>query len=736
MFSSLGRFLFHHRLATLIATGLFLALALGSVFIGGSLTGASVSGLESTGAEGLVAQVVGRNPDTTVIALFESTTETAINGDDVDAALKPLRADPRVKSVAQDIRYDADRHVGLAFITVDGDLPQALSAWPAIRATLTHERLEILTTGRLPFLTQLNTTLEHDLLRAELISIPLALIILLLVFRTLVAAALPIVVGALAVLGGIGTLFALSHTMEVSQYAINVCTLIGLGVAIDYSLFTVARFREELAAGRTVEDALVHTVDHAGKVVAFSATAVGLGLAGLMFFPGSYLRTMGVGGAIVVTFAAVFALTSLPALLAVLGHRVDAGRLPLPKLTLKEGLWHRLSQWVMKRPVQVLVPTLAVLVLIGAPTGWIRVASSDVTVLPASLEAHRGYVLMQRTFPDEAATRFTVAVQFPNEPALNESRIAALDALSTRISQLPGVASVQGLTSGLPMPESTALLLNPTPAMAPLISTFTKGRVVFLLASSSALPSSDGARAVVKAIRAQRLVADGTLLVGGDSALDVDTTHFLVSHAPWAVGFVVIATLLTLMLLLGSVLLPIKAVFMNALSLGGAFGVLVWVFQLGHGPVEGHPLEPTLPVLLFCVLFGLSMDYEVLILSRMKEGWGRTGDNRLAVAEGLEKTGGLVTSAAAIMVSVFLAFATAKVVLIQAVGVGMAVAVALDATLVRSLLVPATMRLFGDANWWAPRWVHSLRRALGLENQPEPPPTSTPTASIPSLGVR
>jgi RND superfamily putative drug exporter len=202
------------------------------------------------------------------------------------------------------------------------------------------------------------------------------------------------------------------------------------------------------------------------------------------------------------------------------------------------------------------------------------------------------------------------------------------------------------------------------------------------------------------------------------------------------VGFVVIATLLTLMLLLGSVLLPIKAVFMNALSLGGAFGVLVWVFQLGHGPVEGHPLEPTLPVLLFCVLFGLSMDYEVLILSRMKEGWGRTGDNRLAVAEGLEKTGGLVTSAAAIMVSVFLAFATAKVVLIQAVGVGMAVAVALDATLVRSLLVPATMRLFGDANWWAPRWVHSLRRALGLENQPEPPPTSTPTASIPSLGVR
>jgi RND superfamily putative drug exporter len=717
MFPALGRFIFRHRIATLVAAGLFLLAVLASLLRGGTLSGARVSGLEASEADAMVAEVTGRDPDTTVVALFRSTT---VDLPAIQAALAPLRTDPRVKFVGADVRPSADGTVGLVLITLEGELTQALGAWPAVRETLKSDRVEILTTGRLPFLSQLNATLERDLMRAELVSLPLALLVLLLVFRTAVAAALPLGVGALAVVGGIGTLFALSHVTEVSQYAINVCSLIGLGVAIDYSLFTVARYREELAAGRTLEDALVAAVEHAGKVVAFSATAVGLGLAGLMFFPGSYLRTMGIGGAIVVAFAALFALTFLPALLAVLGPRIDAGRLPLPKLTLKQGLWHRLSQWVMKRPVQVLVPTLGTLLLIGAPTLWLRVASSDITVLPVELEAHRGYVLLAQAFPDDGATHFTVAVRFPGEPLLTAPRIealSALSALSARLATLPHVRTVQGLTTSLPPENREALLLHPPPALAPLIATFSKGSVVFLQALSASTSSSDEARAVVRAIRAQRTVADGALVVGGDSALDVDTTHFLLSRAPVAVGFVVLATLVILTLLLGSVLLPLKAVFMNVLSLAGAFGVLVWVFQFGHGRAEGHPLEPALPVLLFCVLFGLSMDYEVLILSRMKEAWDRTADNRLSVADGLEKTGGLVTSAASIMVAVFAAFATAQVVLIQAVGVGMAVAVALDATLVRSLLVPATMRLFGDANWWAPAWVRALRQALGFESK-------------------
>jgi RND superfamily putative drug exporter len=732
MFSALGSFVFRHRWPTLLVAGLFLLLSAGLLVRGGKLTGGTVDGLEATRAEQLLSTVTGRNADTTFLVLFRSdklTAGSAAFDEAMAAALKPLRSDARVSLVEGpgDVpaplsasRRSADGHVSYAIVSLDGELKEALAAYPGVRAALHSEQLEISTTGRLPFMQNLNSTLERDLLRAELITLPLALLVLLLVFRTGVAAMLPIGVGALAVVGGIGILFALSHVMEISQYSINVCSLIGLGVAIDYSLFTVARYREELADGHSYPEALSRAVAHAGKVVAFSAMAVGLGLAGLLFFTGSYLTTMGLGGAIVVTLAAVFALTFLPALLAVLGPHINALKLPVPKLTLKVGFWHRLSQWVMKRPVQVLIPTLGVLLLLGSPALGLRLGSADVSVLPESAEARQGFEWLHQAFPDEADTEFTVAVEFPEGSALTQPRVDALVALADRIAALPGIRRVQSVVED---PRLRPMLAAPPPPLAAqvgaLTRAFSKGNVVFLRAISAEGPQSDQARAVVRAIRAQRAVGDGTLVVGGESALDLDTTHRLLERAPWAVGFVVLATLIILCLLLGSVLLPIKAVLMNLLSIGGAYGALVWIFQEGHLiSAPGRPLEPALPVLLFCVLFGLSMDYEVLILSRMKEGWDRTLDNRLSVAEGLEKTGGLVTSAAAIMVSVFMAFATAHVVLIQAVGVGMAVAVALDATLVRVLLVPATMRLFGDANWWAPRWVHALRRALGIEFTP------------------
>ncbi len=751
MFYALGAFIYRRRWPTLIAAAIFLALAIASLVRGGTLTGGTIEGLEAARADSLVTSVVGRNPETTLLVLFRSEPLSARSKDfeaAMAAALQPLRSDPHVLLVQSPSEVDpqtaatrlgADGHTAFALVTLAGNFKTALSAWPAVRRSLHSERLEVITTGRIPFAQNLNETLERDLLRAELISLPLALIVLLLVFRTVVAAALPIGVGALAVVGGIATLFAFSRVVDISQYAINVCSLIGLGVAIDYSLFTVARYREELAAGHSFPDALARAIDHAGKVVAFSAMAVVLGLVGLTFFGGSYLVTMGVGGAIVVAFAALFALTFLPALLAVLGPRIDALRLPLPKLRSREGLWHRLAQWVMRRPVLVLLPTLAVLLLLGSPALRLKLASSDVRVLPEEQEARRGFSILQDQFRDEGDTHFVVAVEFPSEPLLTPDRIAALHALSARIAALPNVRKVQSLTWGDPRLDAEgyqAMLLHPPPQAAPMIAgalaTFTKGRVVFLQALSSAAPESAGARAVVKAIRAERSVADGKLVVGGESAMDVDTSAFILGRAPWAVGFVVISTLLVLVLLLGSVLLPFKAVLMNFLSLAGSFGALVWIFQEGHGiSGEGRPLEPALPILLFCVLFGLSMDYEVLILSRMKEAWDRSGDNRLSVGEGLERTGALVTSAAAIMVAVFLAFASAEVVLIKAIGVGMAVAVALDATLVRVLLVPATMRLFGDANWWAPRWVHWLRHALGLEHHdvqaPAPPRDASPS---------
>ena len=613
-------------------------------------------------------------------------------------------------------------------VTLRGDEKEALAAYPSVRAELASGSLEILATGKVPFTSDLAVQLEKDLHFAEIVSFPLALIVLLLVFRTGVAAILPIGVGGLAVGGGIAVVLVLSHVADISQYTINVCSLIGLGVAIDYSLFTVSRYREELAAGHDYPEALAKAVDHAGRVVAFSALAVSAGLGGLLFFEGSYLRTMGIGGMIVVALAALFALTFLPALLAVLGPRIHALRLPLPQLRVPGGFWHRVSGWVMRRPVQVLVPTLAVLLLLASPSLKIRLAASDVRVLPAELEARRGFELLRTTFPDEADTHFTVAVQFPSA-GLTPERIGALYDLSARVAAMPSVRAVRSLAYGDPRLSREAyqgMLLHPPPESAPMIAAmtaaFSRDDVVFLQAISASPPASDPARAVVRAIRAERRVADGALLVGGESAADVDVTAYLLHRAPRAVAFVVGSTVVVLFFLLGSVLLPIKAVFMNLLSIGGAFGALVWIFQKGHGIAgDGGPLEPALPVLLFCVLFGLSMDYEVLLLTRMKEVWERTHDNTRAVGEGLEKTGGLVTSAAAIMVSVFLAFSLAEVVLIQAVGVGMAIAVALDATLVRVLLVPATMRLFGDANWWGPSWVGSLRRAVHARFESSPP---------------
>jgi RND superfamily putative drug exporter len=735
MFHALGALIYRHRWLTLLCAGLFLTLSVVTLLRGARLTSGSVKNLEAERADRLIASVTGHRNETTFVVLFRSRDldpRSPTFTEAIARALEPLRSNPAVASVESPAdadpqtaqgRINPEARSALALVTLHGELEDALPAYPSVREQLRSDLLEISCTGQVPFIHDLNETLERDLMRAELISFPLALLVLLLVFRTGVAAMLPVGVGGLAVFGGIAIVFGLSHAMDIPQFTINVCSLIGLGVAIDYSLFTVSRYREELAAGHDYREALVRAVEHAGQVVAFSSLAVVSGLLGLLFFRGSYLMTMGIGGAIVVALAAIFALTFLPALLAVLGPRIHALRLPLPKARTSAGVWRRIAGWVMKRPLWVLLPTLAFLLALGSPFLRIRLAASDVRVLPPETEAHRGYEQLRAEFPDDGGTHFNVAIEFPTEPVWTRERIGALYDLSERIAAMPGVRKVRSITWGEPRLSREVyqnLLTDPPPQYAPMVNagkaSVSKGRVVFLQAISSEPSESDLARDVVRAIRSDRQIADGTLLVGGESAADLDTTDFLVARAPAAVAFVVTATLIILCVLLGSVLLPLKAVLMNFLSIAGSFGALVFIFQEGHGLIDNpRPLEPSLPVLLFCVLFGLSMDYEVLILTRMKEAYERTRLNTLAVAEGLEKTGGLVTSAAAIMLAVFLAFGLSHVILIKAVGIGMGIAVALDATLVRVLLVPATMRLLGNANWWSPRWLHALRRWLHLE---------------------
>jgi RND superfamily putative drug exporter len=746
MFEALGPFIYKHRWGTLAASASFLLVALCFLLRGGNLISAQIHGLEAERAEERIKQVVGHPLDTTFFAIFHSADldpESDDFANAMDAALAPVVADPHTLSVATpknpppflvDALTNDDAHEAVAMITLKGSSQRALDDYPEARARLRSDKLQITATGEIPFANDLNHTLDSDLARAELISLPLAVLVLMLVFRTVAASVLPVGVGALAVAGGLASVLALSHVTEIALYTLNVCSLVGLGVAIDYSLFTVSRYREELDAGHDYPEALNRALSHAGRVVAFSGAAVFTGLSGLLFFEGSYLSAMGIGGAVVVAFSVVFALTFLPALLAVMGPRIHAGRLPgRASINISSGSWARMASWVMRRPVMVLVPTLVFLLSMGIPFLRLKMARADVRVLTQVVEARQGYSILKADFPELAQTRLVVAVEFPQGPALTFDRVGALFDLSRRIAGLPHVRKVESIVDGPQKEMSRAayqylLTEPPPPAYAAQLEQARKisvgERAVLLSVLTEGDPDSEEAREVVRGIRSERKVGDGDLLVGGDTAYDLDTISFVRARVPRAVAFVVAVTLVMLFLFLGSVLLPIKAVLMNFVSLAGSLGALVWVFQEGHGFIhEPRPIEPSLPVLLFCCLFGLSMDYEVLMLSRMKEAFVRTGDNTASVAEGLEKSAGLITSAALIMVIVFGAFSLARVILVRALGFGMAVAVAVDATLVRVLLVPATMRLLGDLNWWAPAPLVRLRRALHLE-QPAGSPDS------------
>ncbi len=750
---SYSRFIYRYRYLVLVLAGAFLVLSGILLRRGGALTSGNIRDLESERAQAMVAEVLGHPSETTFVAVLQSKDldpGSPEYQEQVKHALAPLQGDPRVLSVVTPETAptfmtaglrNPQAHASLALITLKGTQREAIEVYPDVRAKIDPGPLTVTCTGEVPFVSDMNKALKQDLMRAELISIPLALIVLLFVFRTAVAAALPVGVGGLAVAGGIAIVVALSRHTEIAEYTINVCSLLGLGLAIDYSLFTVSRYREELAVDNDYQAALTRTIATAGRMVLFSGLAVGTGLAGLLFFEGSYLRPMGIGGAIVVALSVIFALTFLPALLAALGPRIHAGKLPLKPATLGAGMWHRLALWVMRHPIRVVVPTLGVLLAMGVPFLHLKLSAADVRVLTDKVEAREGYDLLRKDFPEQAAERALVAVRFPTAPAITEERVGALYDLSRRIAAIPHVKKVESLVDADPSFDKETyqeMLVHPMGAQAALIqqakAMASSDYVVTLNAIIDAPPDSDDARNVIRAIRAESAVGDGTLLVGGRIAKDIDATEYVVSRAPRAITFVVLTTMVILFLLLGSVILPIKAVIMNFMSIAGAFGALVWIFQDGHLWVsEARPLEPSLPIILFCVLFGLSMDYEVLMLSRIKESYERTGDDTHAVADGLEKSAGLITSAAAIMVAVFAAFATARVIVIQGVGFGMALAVALDATLVRVLLVPATMRLLGHLNWWAPKPLKAIHERFFSHGEPAPKSDRGPHSGPPRM---
>jgi RND superfamily putative drug exporter len=644
----------------------------------------------------------------------------------VQSAVAPLLHDRRVTSI--ETPYSAppaqaatmiskDRHSVFAMVNLSLDFASARQQFPELRHELHSSTLQISTQGDVPLASDFDTILASDLRRSEVVSLPLALILLVIVFGTGVAALLCLGVGVFAVATGIGVTYLMAHGFDVSTYAVNVVTLVGLGIAIDYSLFIVTRFREELARDGDTVRALTVTMATAGRAIAFSGITVALGIAGLLFFSGTSLVSMGAAGAVVVGASVLYALTLLPALLAILGPRVNRLRIPvLQPRPFGQGAWHRVAVWVMRRPWLVLIPTVAVLLAAGVPFLGINLASTDVGQLPVTADSRVGAELLQSQFPQAGQNTIDVVMQFQHGSPTEPQNVAAAYALSRTLSRTPGLVSVKSYVNLQPLMDLgayQALYAQPRSAapvpVQDVLRRSTGSSIAVLEASTPYLTTSDQAHELVRSVRAHDSVSGSRVFVTGNTAFDLDFVDYMVGHIPIVVASVVVATLAVLLLLLRSVALPLKAVLMNALSLSAAFGALVWIFQDGNlSGILGFsagPIDPTIPVLLFCIVFGLSMDYEVFLLTRMQEEWRRTRDNRSAVASGLERSGRLVTGAAAIMASVFLAFALASVVTIKSLGLGMAIAVVADATLVRALVVPALMRLLGAVNWWAPRWL-------------------------------
>ena len=737
------------RSGLIIVVCVLIMIAGGLVLLrGGRLSAGTTEGIESDTAQRIIEEKLAYPGDSSFVILFRAHELTPTDPrftDGIRAALAPLRADPRVRAIlapddapplVAERLLSAPSRSALAVVSLKHEFSVAAEEYPELRAMVRSPDFDIGFTGNLAFRYDLNETNGRDLLFAELLSLPLAMLVLLVVFRSAAAAALSVGIGALAVTTGIAIVTALSHVMDLAVYAVNVASLVGLGVAIDYSLFIVSRYRDELAGGATFAQALETAMDTSGRAVVFSGIAVAIGLGSLLFFRGSFLAGMGLAAGIVVVLSILAALTFLPALLVRLGPRIDAGHLPLHRLIDTGGMWHRLATWVMQRPVLVLIPTLAFLITLGLPFVRLTMAAADVRTLPLGIEARDVYEQLAKAFPDQGRTRIQIVIRYRDGTAYTPERVGQIYDAAQRYRQLPGVVKFEGVVDSderLTRDYFTADAEMPDDWLPPdaqkMRSLVAADGVALLTLLADGSPASPAARDIVRAIRRDPRIGDGTLLVTGATAHDLDISDFTLSRAPMAIAFVIIVTAIALFILLRSVLLPIKAVAMNLLSITASFGALEWIFEDGHLAsllhFEPGPIDPTVPTLLFCCVFGLSMDYEVLMLSRMREEYLRSGDNTWAVAEGLERTGRLVTSAAAIMVVVFASFGLASVVVVKALGVSLGLAIALDATLVRCLIVPATMRLFGDWNWWAPRWLGGAANIPEIHKERPTQPAAT-----------
>jgi uncharacterized membrane protein YdfJ with MMPL/SSD domain len=707
---------------------LFVAITLVVVAVGVSwgsgvfdrLTSGGFDDPDSESAQAIerIAAELGRR-DADVVVLYSTDTSTV---DDpamrapITDTLDDLRRDPHVAGI---VSYYDDAAVSPGFVSSDGHATYAtitlaadgddakLEAYDEIESSLAAPGVATEVGGVVAFQAAADEQVERDLARGEMIAMPIVLVLLVLIFGSVVAAGMPLLVGMLAVLGALTTTRILTSVTDVSVFAVNTILLLGLGMAIDYSLLMVSRFREELRDGHDPSAAVLRTMATAGRTVLVSGLTIALALASLLIFPQVFLRSMGMGGTAAVLVAMLGALSVLPAMLAIVGHRIDALRIPLPGSRRREhhvddGAWARLTHSVMRRPWHYLAAVLVVLVVAALPFLDVRFSGVDERVLPEGTEARTVGERIAEEFPGGSAAPVQVFVADATE---TEAR-----GLVNRIESLPDVTNA-AIIDG----QNDRFLIN---------------------VGYAGERTSDRAQDLVRSIR-DLPTPDGTdVLVGGRTAADIDRLDGIGARLPWMALIMAAVTLVLLFLAFGSVLLPLKAVAMNLLSIGASFGALVWVFQDGHlsGLLDFTPtghLDPTIPILILAVSFGLATDYEIFLLSRIREAWERTGDNAASVAIGVQSTGRIITAAALLLATVVAGFATGEITLTKMIGVGLIVAIVVDATLVRALLVPAAMRLMGRWNWWAPGPLARFHRRHGIHGRTEatPPQPAVTTAS-------
>ncbi len=754
MFAALGRFDYRFRrwlpiigLAVMIGTNVWAATSGGTLIQGGWVIGGS----EEQRAAALIADRFGSEATTMLVVYRDPAGEAASPAfqERVEASLARVAGDPAVTKIqtygqtGSAALLSTDGTTTLAVVHLVGGVEDAVTdAGRLSEEVVRPDGVEMWVTGIPQVYYEFNAKIEQDLLTAEAISLPIALLILLAVFGTLVGASLPLVIAGFAMPTAFAGISLLARVTEMSIFVTNIATMIGLALAIDYSLFMVSRFREELRH-HDVEIALERMMGSVGKAVAVSGIAVAVGLSSLVVFDAAALRSMGLGGILTVVSTLLFGLTVLPALLALLGPRVNRLRVPLPRfLRLIEedaeaadrrqgnGVWSWIAARVMRRPLVVALPVLAVLLIAGAPFLGIQLSTgqnlSDLPPIPARI----GFEVIEDTFPGGESDPITVVLTWPGEDlsaGLSLHRQAQIDEYSRFVRsvdpKVTGVESVLTPPPGVTVEQYLGLLALPSAqrpsALNEYVADWLAGDTTKLRVFSSYVPDSEDGRALVDRIRSISPPEGTQLLTGGLPSRSADFMASFRASVPVAILIVVLVTGIVLVLTFGSVLLPVKAVLMSLISVTASFGALVWIFQQGHlSGLLGFETSGTIgawqPIIMFAILFGLSMDYEVLLLSRIRERYLATGDNTRAVAEGIGLTGGIITGAALIMVAVFAAFAMSSIASIKSLGVTMSLAVLIDATIVRGLLVPAFMRVMGWLNWWAPAWLQRAVARIGL----------------------